>query len=61
MVSINISVNENEKTFYIFRDGFKLQMNWKQKIKFSSFMIGNLWNLINNMALKFNGNNDACK
>ena len=59
MVSINISVNEDEKTF--FRDGFKLQMNSKQKYKFSSFMIGNLWNLINNMALKFNGNNDACK
>ena len=59
MVSINISVNEDEKT--VFRDGFKLQMNSKQKYKFSSFMIGNLWNLINNMALKFNGNNDACK
>ena len=53
MVSIDISVNEE--------DGFKLQMNSKQKYKFSSFMIGNLWNLINNMALKFNGNNDACK
>ena len=58
MVSIDTSVNEDEKTF---REGFQLHMNPKHKYKFSILMIGNLWNLINDMAFKFDGNNDACK